>query len=393
MALESTRCLKGHLLDASGEPCSKCQQSPGDVAPASAEEARTLVTPQPQPPPGRTARSLPHPPERPTDRVPTVAPSRPSPTPTPEGVPARAASPGTPKTRTASELAKPFAPTPRSQPRANSQEPKEERTVLVPLPDSSSESTRVVARPGQPPRARTRSSVSAAAADPEVSPVPSPPRPKAAPPLKKEPPPKEEPPKEPTAEAARPVWDLPAESWRQDAVSLAEGTTLGGYQLIKKIGGGAMGTVWLARQLSLDRNVAVKVLRPSLAGDPQFVFRFTQEALAAAQLIHHNIAQIHDCGSEGQVHFFSMEYVDDGSLASLVQRQGRRGSGGGRRLHPPGGARAEVRPRTGHGAPGHQAGQPAAQPQRRGEGGGPGPGEARRELHPARVARPGDIPR
>jgi serine/threonine protein kinase len=101
---------------------------------------------------------------------------------------------------------------------------------------------------------------------------------------------------------------------------LVPGMKLGGYQLIERIGAGAMGTVWLARQLSLDRDVAVKVLRPGFAGDPLFVYRFTQEAFAAAQLIHHNIVQVYDCGSEKQIHFFSMEYVDAQSLQSLVKR-------------------------------------------------------------------------
>ncbi|WP_224248222.1 serine/threonine-protein kinase [Hyalangium gracile] len=103
---------------------------------------------------------------------------------------------------------------------------------------------------------------------------------------------------------------------------LAEGMKLGGYQLIHKLGSGGMGTVWLASQLSLDREVAVKILRPGFAGDPLFVLRFTQEAFAAAQLIHHNIVQIYDCGSDKQFHFFSMEYVDAQSLQALVKRNG-----------------------------------------------------------------------
>jgi serine/threonine protein kinase len=103
---------------------------------------------------------------------------------------------------------------------------------------------------------------------------------------------------------------------------LVPGTKLGGYQLIERIGAGAMGTVWLARQLSLDRDVAVKVLRPGFAGDPLFVYRFTQEAFAAAQLIHHNIVQVYDCGSDKQIHFFSMEYVDAQSLQNLMKRGG-----------------------------------------------------------------------
>ncbi|MBN1208460.1 MAG: protein kinase [Myxococcaceae bacterium] len=108
-----------------------------------------------------------------------------------------------------------------------------------------------------------------------------------------------------------------------DTNSLQEGRKVGGYQLLRKLGAGSMGTVWLARQLSLDRDVALKILRPSYAEDPQFVYRFTQEAFAAAQLVHHNIVQIYDCGSEKKVHFFSMEYVDAESLQSLVNREGR----------------------------------------------------------------------
>jgi serine/threonine protein kinase len=121
-----------------------------------------------------------------------------------------------------------------------------------------------------------------------------------------------------------PTEPVPAtEPHARDVTSLSHGMRVGGYLLLRKIGAGAMGTVWLARQLSLGRVVALKVLRPSLARDPQFVYRFTQEAFAAAQLVHHNIVQIYDCGSEKKVHFFSMEYVDAENLQSLVRREGK----------------------------------------------------------------------
>lgn len=103
----------------------------------------------------------------------------------------------------------------------------------------------------------------------------------------------------------------------------APGLTLGGLQLLARIGGGGMGTVWLARQVSLDRNVAVKVLRPELGGDPAFVIQFTREALAAAQLVHHNIAQIYDIGLDHGLHYFSMEYIDGEPLSALLKREGR----------------------------------------------------------------------
>jgi hypothetical protein len=98
--------------------------------------------------------------------------------------------------------------------------------------------------------------------------------------------------------------------------------TLGGYQILKELGRGGMGTVYLARQLSLDRKVALKVMKPQWAGNPTFMARFTREAYAAAQLVHHNVVQIHDIGSDRGFHYFSMEYVEGPSLGDLVKRQG-----------------------------------------------------------------------
>ena len=98
---------------------------------------------------------------------------------------------------------------------------------------------------------------------------------------------------------------------------------LGGYQITKKLGQGGMGSVYLARQISLDRDVALKTLSPTLAEDPQFVARFTREAYAAAQLTHHNVVQIHDIGQDKGTNFFSMELVDGTNLAGVVEREGR----------------------------------------------------------------------
>jgi hypothetical protein len=84
-----------------------------------------------------------------------------------------------------------------------------------------------------------------------------------------------------------------------------------------------MGAVYLARQVSLDRNVAVKVLPRRFASDAMFVARFTREAFAAAQLNHHNVVQIHDIGADRGSHFFSMEFVEGQNLAALVKRDGR----------------------------------------------------------------------
>src|SRR5262249_30086398 len=99
--------------------------------------------------------------------------------------------------------------------------------------------------------------------------------------------------------------------------------TLGGYQIVKELGHGGMGAVYLARQISLDRNVALKVMRSRWASQPSFVARFTREAYAAAQLVHHNVVQIYDMGIDHEVHYFSMEFVEGESLADLVGREGK----------------------------------------------------------------------
>lgn len=98
---------------------------------------------------------------------------------------------------------------------------------------------------------------------------------------------------------------------------------LGGFKLDRQLGKGGMGTVFLATQLSLDREVAIKILKPELTENPSFVSRFVREAYAAAQLVHHNVVQIYDIGSQGNVHYFSMELVKGDSLAGLLKRQRR----------------------------------------------------------------------
>lgn len=98
---------------------------------------------------------------------------------------------------------------------------------------------------------------------------------------------------------------------------------LGGYEVIKVLGRGGMGSVLLGRQISLDRKVALKVMNPRIAKNPGFVARFTREAYAAAQLTHHNVIQIYDIGEERGQHYFSMEFVPGQSLMDLVKKEGK----------------------------------------------------------------------
>src|SRR5437016_6581866 len=93
-----------------------------------------------------------------------------------------------------------------------------------------------------------------------------------------------------------------------------------GYQLISKIGKGAMATVYKARQVSLDRIVAVKVLPKRSSDNPEFVERFYKEGKAAARLSHNNIVQAIDVGSTPEgFHYFVMEYVEGKTLYDIMQ--------------------------------------------------------------------------
>jgi len=100
------------------------------------------------------------------------------------------------------------------------------------------------------------------------------------------------------------------------------GRQLGGYRLLRRLGKGAMAEVYLADQISLSRQVAVKVLRSNLATDATYVERFQQEARAAAQLVHANIVQIYEVGFADGYHFIAQEYVQGLNLSELVARRG-----------------------------------------------------------------------
>lgn len=126
-----------------------------------------------------------------------------------------------------------------------------------------------------------------------------------------------------TARATSPPASMPTrpDSMNSSARTMPE--RLGGYRIVKELGRGGMGAVYLARQLSLDRNVAVKTIQNDWSANPRAVARFIREAYAAAQLTHHNVVQIYDLGQDSGVNFFSMELVEGGSLDDLLKREGR----------------------------------------------------------------------
>jgi serine/threonine protein kinase len=97
----------------------------------------------------------------------------------------------------------------------------------------------------------------------------------------------------------------------------------GRYRLLARIASGGMGTVWRARDVVLDRPVAVKTLSDALGQDAKFVERFRREARAAAGLSHPNVAGVYDYGEDGMTPFIVMELLDGETLAQRIEREGR----------------------------------------------------------------------
>jgi serine/threonine protein kinase len=97
---------------------------------------------------------------------------------------------------------------------------------------------------------------------------------------------------------------------------------LGPYVLLDKIGQGGMGSVYKARHKSMERIVALKVLRRKSGLSQDSIKRFQREVLTAAKLIHPNIVTAFDAGEQNGIHYLVMEYVDAGDLKSLVDQQG-----------------------------------------------------------------------
>ncbi len=114
----------------------------------------------------------------------------------------------------------------------------------------------------------------------------------------------------------------PTRGTSQPASEDLSGRRLGDYQLLQRIGSGGMADVYLARQESLQRRVAFKVLKPSLAADDAYVRRFHNEARSAAALVHANIVQIHEVGCEQGHHFIVQEYVPGKNLSELLSQSG-----------------------------------------------------------------------
>jgi len=115
---------------------------------------------------------------------------------------------------------------------------------------------------------------------------------------------------------SQPNGDPRRDSGRQEIKSI------GGFELLARLGRGGMGAVYRARQTSMDREIALKILPPKLARDPSFVQRFQREARAAGKLSHPNIVAGIDVGEADGFHYFAMEYVEGETLTAFMKREG-----------------------------------------------------------------------
>ena len=105
-----------------------------------------------------------------------------------------------------------------------------------------------------------------------------------------------------------------------DATALAPGSDFGTrYRIQSLLGQGGMGRVYKALDKTLDRVIAIKVVRQGMMGDTEALDRFKQELLLASKISHKNILRIHDMGEIGDVKFITMAYVEGPDLHQILQ--------------------------------------------------------------------------
>jgi serine/threonine protein kinase len=143
-------------------------------------------------------------------------------------------------------------------------------------------------------------------------PAPAPPPPKPVGPEIPIPAPR---PPEPAVAGAPAGATPPADAGEQDPIK--------GYELLLKLGQGAMGAVLKARKRDTGEIVALKILKPELAGDREYVERFLREAKAVARMAHNNIIRAIQVGRSGEYYFFAMEFVEGQTCSELIKAKGK----------------------------------------------------------------------
>jgi eukaryotic-like serine/threonine-protein kinase len=123
------------------------------------------------------------------------------------------------------------------------------------------------------------------------------------------------------------AWSVPPTSQslaeaRRSISGFAPGSLVGNrYEIIKILGEGGMGAVYQARDRELDRTVALKVIRPELAGQPEILQRFKQELILARKITHRNVIRIFDLGEASGIKFITMEFIEGQDLKSVLARE------------------------------------------------------------------------
>ncbi|UCH97937.1 MAG: serine/threonine protein kinase [Candidatus Aminicenantes bacterium] len=102
-----------------------------------------------------------------------------------------------------------------------------------------------------------------------------------------------------------------------------KGKAIGNYRILRKIGEGGMGSVYLACDMSLEREVAIKIISPELARIPHLMARFRVEAIAQARLNHTNIVTIHSFEHQEDTYYIVMEYVSGKTLKRIIKEKGK----------------------------------------------------------------------
>ena len=130
-------------------------------------------------------------------------------------------------------------------------------------------------------------------------------------------------PKAPPGGRVTPVSPAPPAS-SFSVLLLPPGTVLGNrYQILQILGEGGMGAVYKARDVELDRVIALKVIRPELATNPEILQRFKQELILARQVTDRNVIRIFDLGEADGIKYITMEYVEGESLYQILKKQGK----------------------------------------------------------------------